>query len=58
MMHNYKKEYLERRFNLMFTIANEVKRKLADVGVIDEKGITACTERYVFHLKDNFTTRT
>ncbi len=57
-MHNYKKDYLEKRFNLMFTIANEVKRKLADVGVIDEKGISACTERYVFHLKDNFTTRT
>ena len=58
MMHNYKKDYLDKRFNLMFTIANEVKKKLADVGVIDEKGILACTERYVFHLKDNFTTRT
>jgi hypothetical protein len=58
MMHNYKKDYLDKRFNLMFTIANEVKKKLADVGVIDEKGISACTERYVFHLKDNFTTRT
>lgn len=57
-MHNYKKDYLDKRFNLMFTIANEVKKKLADVGVIDEKGISACTERYVFHLKDNFTTRT
>ena len=42
----------------MFVVANEVKRKLADIGIIDEKGISACTERYVYHLKDNFTTRT
>lgn len=42
----------------MFIVANEVKRKLAEIGVIDEKGITACTERYVYHLKDGFTTRT
>lgn len=58
MMHDYQKSYLDKRFNLMFVVANEVKRKLAEIGIIDEKGITACTERYVFHLKDNFTTRT
>jgi hypothetical protein len=32
----------------MFIVANEVKRKLADIGIIDEKGISACTERYVY----------
>lgn len=58
MMHAYQKSYLDKRFNLMFIVANEVKRKLADIGIIDEKGISACTERYVYHLKDNFTTRT
>jgi hypothetical protein len=43
----------------MFTVAEEVKRKLAEIGVVDEKGVTACTERYIFHLKGRgFTTRT
>lgn len=43
----------------MFTVAEEVKRKLAEIGVFDEKGVTACTERYIFHLKGRgFTTRT
>jgi hypothetical protein len=42
----------------MFVVANEVKKKLAEIGVIDEKGITACTERYVYHLKDGFISRT
>lgn len=48
MMHAYQKSYLDKRFNLMFIVANEVKRKLADIGIIDEKGISACTERYVY----------
>jgi hypothetical protein len=40
-------------------VAEEVKRKLAEIGIIDEKGVSVCTERYIFHLKGKgFTTRT
>jgi len=43
----------------LFTVAEEVKRKLAEIGIVDEKGVSVCTERYVFHLKGKgFTTRT
>ena len=42
----------------MFIVANEIKRNLAEIGIIDEKGINTCTERYIYHLKDGFTTRT
>jgi uncharacterized protein YnzC (UPF0291/DUF896 family) len=37
----------------MFNVMEEVKRKLAEIGVIDEKGVSVCTERYIYHLKGN-----
>jgi hypothetical protein len=42
----------------MFEIANAIKSKLANIGISDEKGVTACTDRYVYNLKDNLISRT
>ena len=59
MMHEYQKNFAQDKFKILFTVAEEVKRKLAEIGVVDEKGVSVCTERYVFHLKGKgFTTRT
>ena len=59
MMHEYQQNFAQEKFKILFTVAEEVKRKLAEIGVVDEKGVSVCTERYVFHLKGKgFTTRT
>jgi len=39
--------------DLLTLVSIEVKRKLAEIGVIDEKGIDVCTDRYIYHLKEN-----
>lgn len=58
-MHEYQQNFAQDKFKILFTVAEEVKRKLAEIGVVDEKGVSVCTERYVFHLKGKgFTTRT
>jgi hypothetical protein len=42
----------------MFEVASKIEKKLQSaLGKVDEKSITAYTERFVFHLKDNFTSR-
>jgi hypothetical protein len=59
MMYEFQQKFAQEKFKTLFIVAEEVKRKLAEIGIIDEKGVSVCTERYIFHLKGKgFTTRT
>jgi len=50
---------VQEKFKVLFIVAEEVKRKLAEIGIVDEKAVSVITERYVYHLKGRgFTTRT
>lgn len=55
MMNDYQKRYHERKRDLNEKICREVDRKLKELGIKDEKAI--CAERYIYHLKDYFTSR-
>lgn len=50
-MAKYQSTYKEKKMKMTFEIAKVVKIKLNEKGIQDEKGIEACTERYIYHLK-------
>ena len=35
-MHEYQQNFAQDKFKILFTVAEEVKRKLAEIGVVDE----------------------
>ena len=56
-MAKFQSTYKDKRMKMTFEIAKVVKIKLNERGIQDEKGIEACTERYIYHLKEKVQSR-
>lgn len=58
MMNNYRNAHLDAKYRIMFKVSLEIKNKLTnELGPVDEKSITAYTDRYVYHIKENIKNR-
>ena len=46
-----KKKQEDNNHRIMLNVIDEIKKKLDEIGISEEKAITAVTERYTYHLR-------